>query len=213
MSYMKRDQISGTDITINKAPSGASSFLSNLAGVLPEMQKQREASQKKEKEKVEYYITLREAGYSEEQATERVNSAFKGSWLNRVMKKDSSFQRPETDAFAQKQEKERADTDLTRAKADYYKAGGSRKTVIDKMTPNQLQSRLTYLTKLYSDDETVQEEIQYINQRLREISGFQGGENADPGSAGDGRQVIRRRTKDGRIAKFDANTKNFIGYE
>lgn len=160
--YMKRPtytETTGADITTTtrQAPSGFTSFLSALTDNSENLQRQKE-----EKEKADFYIKLREAGYSKDQASKKVNDNYKGNWLNRVMGKAQAFEAPED---------EPTDIEETRAKTKYYNEGGSRRTVIDKMTPNQLQKRIEYL-QLYgeSKDPEVQAEIEDLNTALRALS-------------------------------------------
>ena len=76
-------------------------------------------SVEKEKDKVELFIKLREAGYSKEEAAEKVNEFSGGkSFFQKVLgRKQKTFNAPEgEDAFDREQEEEKLDRDLKKSK-------------------------------------------------------------------------------------------------
>jgi hypothetical protein len=106
-------QASGGDINIQPQASGGTRFLSAFLGNMMQGGGQ-EAKMKKEKDKLSYYTELRQAGYSAEEASKRVNKQFSGGFLNKVLgKTDASFQAPSgaSDQI----------TDAQKKKADYDK--------------------------------------------------------------------------------------------
>jgi len=114
------DTVSGTDITINQAPSQGTEFLSSFLGGMMKGGGQEEKL-KKEKDKLSYYTELREAGYSAEEATARVNKQFSGGFLNKILKKDSAgFSKPENDTFVSKTSKDKAAAAKDTAVAGWY---------------------------------------------------------------------------------------------
>jgi DNA-directed RNA polymerase beta subunit len=165
-------EVSGTDITINntKAPSFGTSFLSTFAQGLMKGGG-AESKLKKEQDKLTYYTSLREAGYSAEEATKQ----FSGSFLDRALGKDSAgFEKPSEDNFVSKNAKTNAEIAALKSKAardDRYTGTDANK---DRMnaTMNQLQTRLKYLTEdiASSDDPQTQEEIKAITKMIRAVT-------------------------------------------
>ena len=144
------DNISGADITINQAtaqPSGGTRFLSTFAqGIMKGGG--AEAKLKKEKDKLEYYTSLREAGYSAEEATARVNKQFSGSFLERALGKNSAgFDQPSQDNFVSKNAKTNAEIAALKARAardDRYT--GNTKNNQDKEAASVLTKRSEQLS-------------------------------------------------------------------
>ena len=176
--------------------SSAEQVAGLLNGVNAQAQKNQQQQQADTAEQAKLYITLREAGYSKEDATSRVQRSYKSTgFIQDLMsgKGNNVFNPPtQDDDVDLKTQKARADIKKTEAetksaeaevplkgaKTDYYKQGGAKRTVIDKMTPNQLQARVKYLESIKGtldneeDNANVDQELSYVNQKIQEISGF-----------------------------------------
>lgn len=113
-------QISGADISIQPGASAGTRFLSSfMKGITSSSDS--EAKMKKEKSKLTYYTELRNAGYSAEEATARVNKQFSGTFLDRALGRDSAgFEKPAQDTFLSKTAEDKSIIKKNDAVADYY---------------------------------------------------------------------------------------------
>lgn len=173
-----------------EAPRSALEQIGNLLTAIPqEVQKRKERQKTDVMDQVKLYSTLREAGYTPEDAHSKVTRTYRSTGFleNLISGGTSVFNKPtEDDKFGLEREKTKAETGKIKAetglateKAGYYKAGGPKRTVIDKMTPNQLQQRLKYLNNsvLMADpgseeEQTMKAEMDYITQKIQQTSGF-----------------------------------------
>lgn|SRR3990167_1680693 len=149
-----------------------------LAGGFQGYQAGQEERRKKQQEMYNFYNTLRTNGYEADEATAKVNETFSGFFTH------ANFKKPTNDVFKTQQEKSaaelekiKAETKLSESKSEYYRQGGPKRSVIDKMTPAQLQQRLKYLDTLLVEPETpeeliITEEKDKINEKLRALSGI-----------------------------------------
>lgn len=164
-----------------------------IAGLLNQSGAKAQATQQQQEKDTEdqakLYISLREAGYSKEDAATRVTRTFRSTnFIQNIMNGTGNnvFNPPVAeDKVSLEQQKGKADiakteaeTKLATSKAGYYDAGGPKRSVIDKMTPNQLQQRVKYLESIKGtldtpeDNANVDSELQYVNEKIQQISGF-----------------------------------------
>jgi hypothetical protein len=180
-----------------QAPSTADELLKAISGGVTQGLQERPNRMKKQMEEyddqMKFYKNLRDAGYSPEEAHDRVKKMIEGgsgtSFIQKILTgaaKNVFSPGSEEDQTSLNRKKERAElektkaeTGLANAKTGYYKDGGPRRSVIDKMTPNQLQSRLKFITDPASnpdyDSEETKAEAAYITQKIQDISGFSPG--------------------------------------
>lgn len=130
-----------------------------VAAVLTQVLQQAQANEKQRQEKLakqfDMYKVLRDAGYDTKSAAEAVRK--------------NQFPDAPGGESLEEQEK-RASIDEKKAHAEYYRAGGAKRTVIDQMTPNQLQSRLKALNEILEPTEEDRQEMQVISKKLRTLS-------------------------------------------
>lgn len=136
------------------------SGLGRAAQVIQRILVQRQQVMKDRREKLEkqfdMYKVLRDAGYDPKSAHEAVQ-------------KNQMPAAPGGESLEEQEKK--ATIEEKQAKADYYRKGASKRTVIDQMTPNQLQSRLKFLLENPSEDEASdQQEISAITRKIREMT-------------------------------------------
>jgi len=116
-------QISGTDISIQPGASGGTRFLSTFLGGLMNSGGGQESKMKKEKDKLTYYTELRQAGYSADEASKRVNKQFTGGFMSKILgKTNAGFQPPAsgTDTLNAKAEELKASAKLKGTQADWF---------------------------------------------------------------------------------------------
>lgn len=131
--------ISGTDITVNEEPSQGRQFLKILgqgvAGGIERASTRPERERKKEVEKMKYYSELRAFGYSPDEASDKVDEVFKGSFIERVLGKQQGFQRPKgistAEAKAQR-EAEKTTAQTRKIQAETRKLEAQAKGVVGK---------------------------------------------------------------------------------
>ena len=174
-------------------PRGA---LEQIGSLLTQTKQEVEKKQKMKREdlmdQVKLYGSLRELGYSSEAATDRVNRTFRSTGFIESFfagKRNNAFQQPgPEDKFGLEMEEKKAtiaekkaNVGLTGAKQKYYEEGGPKRTVIDKMTPNQLQQRLKFLQKSLAiadpgseEEQQMKLEFDYINQKIQQSAGYGG---------------------------------------
>lgn len=168
------------------------SSIEQVVGLLKSAQDSAAARQKKTQQdtqdQTKLFIQLREAGYSSEEATAKVNRTYRSTdFIEKLVNGENQnpFNAPASgeDSVTLNTAKTKAETRKTNAQAGYYEAGGPKRTVIDKMTPNQLQSRLKYLEGVKGvmdtpeENQNIEDEIKFINDKIQGISGF-----AQPGA-------------------------------
>lgn len=143
--------ISGTDIEIDNQspPSGMSRFLNNATEGLPEkIFKSKQTKMAEDKQKVDYYNSLRQSGYSADEATKRVNAFGGPNLIQKIMgRAQGGFQAPATkydtqtgkplpDPYDTADAKSRADASKAQSEADYQ--GSSNKLlqgILQQMNP------------------------------------------------------------------------------
>ena len=197
-----------------------------LTGTMQEVQKRKEHQKNDVMVQVKLYATLREAGYSPEDAHSKISRTYRSTgFLENLLGGGSHvFNQPtEEDKVGLERQKTRADikkteaeTGLATAKKGYYEEGGPKRTVIDKMTPNQLQQRVKYLTSIQGtldtpeENQNIEGEIKFINERIQETAGYKPKETEMPG---DGGTIRVKRRSDGKIGKIPAANFNPKKYE
>ena len=203
--------------------SGFGQFLQGVNQFAQESIQAKETKAKADKEKTDFYSSLRQAGYSEDQAKQKIDKVYSGNFLQKMMGKDNAFQAPETDVYSGQQkesrlklEKMQEETNLLKSKQKYYNEGGPRRASVDGMNSNQLQTRLKNLQKIYEsafDDEDMQAELKsemdHVNERIKQLEGYKGPSSADP------EKVLMKRPDGATVriktADLDAATK--AGYK
>lgn len=169
--------------------NGMEQIASLLGGFDEGQQKRAEQKTKDTEEQSKLYVTLREAGYSSEDATARVNRTYRSTgFLEDMMsgKHENVFNPSSTEdkvgleAAKTKADigKTVADTKKSNEQADYYKRGGAAANKYAGLTPNQIQMRIKdlrsqlYMTGDPEDDTMIQSEIQYLNDLFNKKSGY-----------------------------------------
>lgn len=182
------------------AQSKTEQIASLLSGVTQEAQKQEQKQAKDVEDQTKLYMTLREAGYSPEDAHAKVTRTYRSSdFVQNLLGGDANVLSPPTgeDKVGIEQRKEKAgidktiaETTLAKSKSKYYDEGGPKRSVIDKMTPNQLQSRLKYLNDQLNlaeagseEEQNMKAEMQYVNEKIQKISGFQDNQATTPATS------------------------------
>ena len=168
------------------------------------MQQAQERKQKKVKDQFDMYKTLRDAGYDSQSAHAAVlKNQFPA--LPGGMGVDEEKKRAEL-------AKTQADVGLSNAKTDYYKQGGPKRTVIDKMNPNQLQSRLKYLNDNGDpNDPNTKKEMDTLNKKLQKFSGIDT-EEEPPAEEPDTKIKVKRKS-DGKTGTVSLKNFNPATYE
>lgn len=165
--------------------------LNRMAAVIGQVLQVEMAKEKQRQEKLakqfDMYKVLRDAGYDSKSAHEAVQK-------NQLP--------DEAGGETLEQQKQRADIGLTQAKTDYYKQGGPGQ--IERMTPNQLQQRLRFLTESGEADEETQAEINTITSRLRQLSTQSGGGGGFEPDKPAGKIKVKRLS-DGQTGQIDAS--------
>lgn len=120
------DLINNKNAGYSSSPNSAAQQILNVIGQVPaEVQKRQEKVQKDETERVKLFIALREAGYSEEDATSRVNRAHRSTaFVEKIfgIGNDNAFQPPTEDATALAKKKTSAELEKTTAETAKIKA-------------------------------------------------------------------------------------------
>lgn len=190
----------------------AQSSTEQIFGLLKTAQDQAQANDKKNQQdtadQTKLFIQLREAGYSTEEAATKVNRTYRstdfienlvnGGKAKNPLNQPSGEDKVTLDTRKTKADigKAEADTALAKSKANYYDAGGPKRTVIDKMTPNQLQSRIKYLESIKGtmdtpeDNQNIEDELKFINDKLQTVSGFKPGEIPEAAREADPAKVM-----------------------
>lgn len=142
-----------------RAGTALNKVMDNVYGALEMRRKQEQQKAEAQAKQFDMYKTLRESGYDPKAAHEA------------TLKKVGLPEPSGTDKFGREEEKTQAELGLTKAKTKYYEQGGAKRTVIDKMTPAQLQDRLKFLTDPVNvqegDEEETTQEILSITKTLR----------------------------------------------
>lgn len=206
MAYDESVKSLGNGFVTNWTPrkSTAGSIMGFLNTVLSASAAKEKEKVTRYKEQVDLYNSLRKAGYSAEEATAKINKTNSGrSFLGKILgKQQEQFTVPTgEDPFLLENQKNQANLDLTKAKTGYYKQGGASRTVIDSMTPNQLQQRLKFLkdsVEMLEEDDpeyaASKNEMIQINRKLRGMSvkatNEPSGEDADIEINGNGNSYL-----------------------
>lgn len=190
-----------------KSPSAIEQIGSLLGGYNDQTAKQDAKTQEDTMNQVKLYGALVEAGYSPEDATSKVNRTYRSTNFieDMVNGKSNVFNQPAGQSkYALDKEKtkadiaktkastasEEADIPLKGAKTKYYNEGGPKRTVNDKMNPNQIQTRIKYLETMRGamdtpeENQDVENEIKLLNERMRALSGFTGGASSETTAKG-----------------------------
>lgn len=191
----------GNNMVVNwkRQPSGLQQSSQILSTIMATLEAEEEKKQKKLKDRADTYKTLREAGYEPKAAYDALASGK----LPTTPPGETTAEKKDKAGLA----KTEADTEASKAKAEYYRNGGKR-TVIDKMTPNQLQSRLKFLSeKPYSQRTAADEsEMASIDAKLRDLSTSSSEPEADapPKQAAPkvGGKIRVRRLSDGQMGSI-----------
>lgn len=147
-------------------------ILNSVYGAIEMRQKQEQQKMEKLKKQADMYKVLRDSGYDPK-------SAYQAIQKNQIPGGVPTGQ----DKYAREEEKENADLEKTKAetvlaksKADYWQSGGPGN--IERMTANQLQSRLKFLTENPGENEEEEaQEVIAITKKLRSLS-MKGSEKA-----------------------------------
>lgn len=214
--------------------NGMQQIASLLSGYNDQNQKQVEQKSKDVQDQVKLYTTLREAGYSSEDATARVNRTYRSTgFLEEMMsgKRDENVFNPSSaeDKTGLDTEKTKADIAKTKAdavksnaQADYYKGGGAAGRNYSGLTPNQIQMRIKDIrsqlgTGTPEDDTAMQSEIDYLNELFNKKSGFGNAPDAAANAAGGaGEKVIMSDPKTGkkyRVVKANVEAAKKLGLQ
>lgn len=228
---------------LKAAPEGGlGQFMTAVTQMAQGAQESRESAGKKEQEKTEFYIKLREAGYSEDQAKSKVAKVYQGGFVERILGKEKAFEGPETDIIEGKQEKERlerekmrSEIDKNAATAEQRRRGESRGFTAQNVLKNKAAKQRAIQSirsgKVYDKTVGIDSTINFdnpddvlayvtsldididdpdIQAALAERFPDKYKQTKTPEATG---ATVRRKTKDDRIAIFDAKTKQFIRYE
>lgn len=193
------------------------SGVEQIAGLVSDVnEKQKKASEQRMQdvsEQVKLYSTLREAGYSKEDATARVNRNYRSTgFLENILtgQGGNALNPPEgQDKAALEAEKTKSQTALDTAKAKYYSGGGpSAKYANTNLTPNQIQMRIKDLRSQVGmgdadQDSDIQTEIQYLNDLFNKKSGFKG-QGEETNKSGDAGPPVVMTGPDGKKYKVPA---------
>jgi hypothetical protein len=174
------------------------SLMSGVAQAVPaEIQKRQEREKAETMDQVKLYAQLREAGYSAEDATAKVQRTYRStSFIERLLRgKGNAFQAPGgEDKIGQESRKTeaeigkiQAETGTIKSRGAYYDRGGASGQGYEKLTPNQIQTRIKTLKEdmgmgSEEDDLNLQAEIDYLNELFNKKSGFRK-EAPDAGAA------------------------------
>lgn len=176
--------------------SSTDQILGFLNGVDEQGLKQKEKEKADVMEQVKLYGELRKNGYSPEDAHAKVTRTYRStSFIERLVAGDSNaFQKPTgEDAATLDNQKAKADiakteseTKKNNANAGYLDRGGAKGLNYDKLTPNQIQTRIKYLRENElgmgeRDDVEINDEITYLSDLFNKKSGFR----QEPGAEGD----------------------------
>lgn len=188
-------QISGADITVSPAPSQGTNFLSSfVSGMMKGGGKEKKL--KEETDKLTYYTQLREAGYSAEEATARVNKQFSGSFLDRALGKNAAgFEAPKNDNFTSKTSKDKAAAAKDTAMAGYYNRSEGKKSASGGETGNaqrmvSLENMIAGIgkqlnnTNVKKDPEKfkkLENKLGLYQKQLEKLTGVSQGEESDQG--------------------------------
>lgn len=185
------DEMRRAGYQVPEQTSTIDTLLGFMNGVDEQMMKRQEKERKDKSDQVKFYLDLRQSGYSEDAAHEKVNRLYRSTgFIEDLVKKSSgendTFDRPTQDRESLANAKTRADIGNTKAdtrqkmaRAKAYSTGktsASGGRLNDAWTPNQIQSYIGFLTNEdrnpdYGTPEN-DDEITFARQRLRESAGF-----------------------------------------
>lgn len=175
------------------AASQIATFLSSIPGIA---EKQAQVKSQDLQDQTKLYFSLRQQGYSKDDAAERVNRTYQSTnFVQNLLGGQSNEFQPSTDTDLMDMERAKAqresDTALAEqqakkaealkfaAQADYYKAGGpaQRYAGNNNLTPNQIQMRIKDLRGQIGmgtpdEDSSINDEIGYLNDLFNKKSGY-----------------------------------------
>lgn len=188
------------------AGSQIAQFLASLPGIA---QKQSQQQSQDTQDQSKLYFDLRQQGYSQEDAADRVNRSYRSTnFMQNLLGGQSNVFQPgtETDqidaerakakseaaAKLQDQETKKAEAQKFLAQATYYQNGGAAQKYNhnDNLTPNQIQGRIKELRGQVGmgtpeEDQSINDEISYMNNLFNKKSGFKGTDtSAAPATSG-----------------------------
>ena len=96
--------------------SGFETFLRTATGIGQGFNMGSEKARQQKMEKEQYYFTLRDRGYSTDQAAKKTDDVYSRGFLERLIKKNQAgFDTPEEDPYTAKRAKEQAELEKTQA--------------------------------------------------------------------------------------------------